>query len=333
MNEIDRQSLRCPWRSKFSNAAYAAESVIKLIKDEEGETDFSSHLVKRLFHYRSGMTFHDPKSETHVEDNNAHLIGSILHKIAQRGLPAPCSLKIERYILNQARDAGILDFKENEEGNRIQFVISELKIPNLSWMVEACCFPELLLGDDEVDHLLDEYKKLCTSPERAFFEELEKMLEIKFHDKRLALFIIPQRQMDSMVDFSVENSSLVDASDIVDFAVEIPKLTKNDSWLKIAIEIDDRIHINYKDKDKERDRVLKNANWTVRRYDASRKNWKFIEAEIIDEIAMAIPSNLLLAAKDLRSLPAEKKWAIQSLVIYPVAESQIMTALAMSLAV
>lgn len=324
MKELDRQSLRCPWLREHSNAAYAAESVINLI---DRETGFSSPLVRRLFHARSGMAFYYPQQEAKVKNDDSELIGSILHKISQRGVPAPCSYKIERCILKQAKDAGILDFEEKNDGGKIKFTITNLKIDNFNLMIEACCFPEFLLNDDEVEHLLDEYRKLCTIPEKIFFEELQSKLNKVYQDKRLALLVIPQRQMSSMVDFSKENSSLVDAYDRVDFAIEVPSLTR-DTWLKIAIEIDDKSHINSQEKDSARNRALKDANWKVRRYDIHKKNWKFIDGEIVNEIAMAIPGNLLLAAKELRSLPKSKRHAIQSLVIYPLAESQILTALA-----
>jgi len=324
MKEIDLQKLRCPWLRDYSNAAYAAESIVNLI---DGDTGFSSPLVRRLFHVRSGITFSYSQFEVKVRNDDSELIGSILHKISQRGMPAPCSCEIERHILRQAKDAGILDFEEKEDKGRIKFIITDKKITNLNLMVVACCFPELLMDDDEVERLLTEYKKLCTTPEKLFFEDVQRKLYSVYQDKRLALFVKPQRNMNSMADISNEECLSVDAYDIVDFAIEIPSLTR-DEWLKIAIEIDDQSHLDYKDKDRRRDKALKEANWKPRRYNANRRNWGLIEGEIISEIKMAIPIRLILAAKELRSLNKQKRYAIQSLIIYPLAESQVLTVVA-----
>jgi very-short-patch-repair endonuclease len=286
MKEIDIQRLRCPWLRDYSNAAYAAESVVNLI---DGEAGFSSPLVRRLFHARSGMTFSNPRNEANIQNENAKLIGSILHKISQRGIPAPCSIKVERYVLNQAKDAGILNFEERIESGKIKFIINDKKIANLDLMVEACCLPELLLDDAEVDPLFNEYKKLCTTPERLFFEELQKRLENKYHDRRAALFMLPQRQMNSMLNFSLETTSLVDPYDIVDFAIEVPSCVReSDTWLRLAVEIDDRSHDNYQEKDKNRKMVLINASWAVQRYLANRRDWHSMDVEIVDEITKCL---------------------------------------------
>jgi len=52
MKEIDQQYLRSPWLRDYSNAAYAAQSVVRLI---DRELTFGSPKVQRLFHARSGM--------------------------------------------------------------------------------------------------------------------------------------------------------------------------------------------------------------------------------------------------------------------------------------
>ena len=227
--------------------------------------------------------------------------------------------------MNLAKDAGVLEFEETAGDGRIKFVICSSEIQNLDWMIKACCLPELLLDDKDVDDLLERYRGLCTSPEKEFFDILLR----SFPDKRLALFVLPQRQMGSMLDPVLEKGPSVDEDDRVDFALEVPH-TIDDKWVRIAIEIDDKSHEKSEDKDRERDDKLRNSGWIIKRFFLKNsKHWESqIEWDIVLELRAVIPDELLKAAEELRSLPPKKRNAVQSLVLLPLAESQIATVLA-----
>ena len=80
-------------------------------------------------------------------------------KLSLRGNPAPCSLKVERYVLQKAQDAGLLVFEESVDNGKIKFSCTPL-MKDLDSMLRICCLPELLVDDVEVDLLLHHYETL-----------------------------------------------------------------------------------------------------------------------------------------------------------------------------
>jgi len=242
--------------------------------------------------------------------------GSVLGKIAQRGIPAPCSLQVERYVLKEAEAAELLDFTEEEGSGAFVFRCTPRR-DNLATLLQACCIPELLLAEDEVNALLQRYRSLCTESEQNFFDTLIGELP----DPRLGLLFLPQRLIDSM---GVQDHH----DERVDFALEVPDYYEG--WLKLVIEIDDRSHTYAQmSKDRKRDRDLNGAGWTVFRFPlGNRAGWQEKLQQIVAEISRAIPPEMLTAAETLRHMEAQAQAALCNLVMLPVAEAQITAAVA-----
>jgi superfamily II DNA helicase RecQ len=320
-------------KQEYLIASYAAESITQLLA---GNDDFSSPSIKTLFHLCSGFKFSyfsDEKANCKCED--AKLVGAILHKIAQRGTPAPCSLKVERYILEKAKEADVLDFKEFIENGNIKFVITD-RMDNLDLMLRIfCLLPELLLEDRDADELISYYKSLCTNLENKWFD---KILSI-FPDKRLALLMLPQRSMDSILDQETlsKNSHSIDAQDRVDFAIELPNITKDGlisggNDLRVVIEIDDHDAVQML-KDGIRDDALDSDGWFVKRFLLkdileNQDGWNPTIEILVDVVNRRIPKNIIRTAHDYRNLNCAQRIAIKNLIMLPLAEAQIATAMA-----
>lgn len=304
----------CPWfNQSYSCAAYASEAILDIIAERPV---FASKFTQKVFHYRSGCII----SNVLQSDNESDLIvGAILGKIAQRGIPAPCSLNVERYVLRNAQTAGVLHYNEKSDV-QYQFSISQYG-EHFKEQIIACLFPELLLTDTEVEDLLDCYKLLCTEAEGNFFKKLLNSLP----DKRMGLFILPQRLFPSM---GIEDHP----DQRADFVIELP-YCKKDGWLKVVIEVDDASHSRIlKNSDYRRDKALHKAGWkkdNIFRFRLDETDlWLEKFEKICELLQEAIPTDILLAAQNLRSLSREQRIAIQNLILLPVAEAQLSVAIA-----
>jgi len=328
MEKIENSLLSCPWQQEYSNSAYASDAVVRFLVGENG---FSSPQIRNLFRARSGFAFRTLKgTESEEATDESKLVGSILHKISHRGIPTICSIKVEQYVLKNAKDAGLLDFEPVNDLSKIKFNICLKNVCNrrieyLKWMLAACCFPELLVDDKHVDALINKYKSICTEPEKRFFEKLISLLP----DKRLAFFVRPQVRIASIVP-CLDNASSIDSASRVDFAVEVPYFSQG---LKMVFEIDEpyydhkpRHHNDPSDKarDEARDKALERAGWKVYRLKLEQeKSWMNQIRYVISKIKLHVPEKLLEAAVQLRNLDSEKRRAIQGLIFLPLAEGQL----------
>ncbi|MEN6395617.1 MAG: RecQ family ATP-dependent DNA helicase [Methanoregula sp.] len=306
----------CPWFNKpYSCAAYASAAILEIIAERPV---FASLPVQKLFHYRSGCIINSESELKQSLDEDDQIIGAILGKIAQRGIPAPCSLNVERHVLKNAQTAGVLHYTEKGKV-QFQFSLSQYD-EQLKKQILACLFPELLLTENEVVDLLDCYHRICTDAEYEFFSRLLNF----FPDRRLGLFVLPQRFFYSM--------GITDHPDQrADFVIEVPYCEK-DGWLKVVIEVDDASHSRSQlFFDSSRDKALQKAGWNPNnifrfRLDAT-DHWDEQMHRIAALLQEAIPSDILSAARNLRDLPLAQRTAIQDLVMLPVAESQLSSAI------
>jgi hypothetical protein len=322
MKAKEIEELGCPWLQRCSSAGYAADAIVRLIADDR--LGFAAPNVRRLFRARCGFALR-PLRHVLVRQRlpeDTRFAGALLSKLSQRGVPAPCSISVERYILHEAQQAGVLDFEEQKKTGEFQFLCRP-ELQHIDRMVEACLLPELLVDEQDIDGLLDRYRSLCTQAEQEFFNQLIDHLP----DRRLALFVLPQRQMGSILMATASHS--VTPADRIDFAIEIPHFIK-DAWLRAAIEIDDKSHDGaQRHQDKERDKALSAASWEVERYQLKERiNWEPRLRRLVALIRDAVPDMVLKAAEQLRYLPIRQRKAIQGLVLLPVAEAQISVALA-----
>ena len=180
--------------------------------------------------------------------------------------------------------------------------------------------------DEEVEAILDCYRALCTPSDREFYDLVCKFCP----DQRLALFLTPQRLMVTMVRLTRPDEKLRFVTDRrVDFAVEVPALNGS-GWFRLVVEIDDPSHTGaQKDLDAQRDDTLKRNGWEVWRLSTKAKNdWESRARELIKRLCDAITDEVIQAAKTLNTLPTEQRRALMDLVLLPVAEAQLTTAVA-----
>ena len=315
-----------------SITAYASDAVVRFLVGENG---FSSPRIRNLFRARGGFAFWTPKyTENEDGTDESKLVGSILHKISNRGIPASCSVKVEEYALKCAMDTGILDFEPVNDLSKIKFNICignvcKRRVEYLKWMLASCCVPELLVDDEHVDVLINKYKSICTEPEIRFFEKLISSLP----DKRIAFFVRPQVRIASIVSH-LDNASSIDSASRVDFAIEVPYFGQG---LKMIIEIDEPFynqkpshHNDPSDRarDKARDKALEREGWKVYRFKLEQEeSWMNQISDIISRINSHVSEVLLGAAAHLRSFDSKRRRAIQGLIFLPLAEGQLTTAI------
>jgi RecQ family ATP-dependent DNA helicase len=308
----------CPWFQGYSAAAFASEAVVRLLDPRLG---FASFELRSLFRARAGCTFAlesaPDKSQPTAEGK---FLGAVLSKLAHRGEPTPCSLAVERHFLHEAQEAGVLDYRESSATGEFRFS-ARPKISDLAQKLRACCIPELLIGDDQVQPLLERYRSLCTAAETELLEQLLQLLP----DRRLGLLWLPQRLLASML----RPSNLPEGSkaDRVDFSLEVPYLSGR-GWLRLVIELDDDSHSDAQlQKDRDRDRALATANWGVLRLHVRRRSeWAQRLLGLLGPIDKAIPAAMLQAAEHVRNLPEPQRRAIQNLILLPAAEGQVLAA-------
>jgi len=279
---------------------------------------FHSSVLKRLVRLRWGCTL---DITTSTADDEARFAGAVLAKIAQRGFPAPCSLDLERFLLKQASQAGLIKYDEKQKAGAFTFRATSRQ-KNLANLLKACFFAELLLQDDEVESLLERYFSLCTPAEREFYE----MVCRSCPDPRLALFLAPQRLIITMVRLTRprEEMQIIASDQRVDFTLEVPNLVE-DKWLRIVVEIDDTSHQGRGQRalDAQRDGLLKSNGWEVWRLNVRERSlWKEKVGELVRMLCAAVTDEVLQAAKDIREkLSEESRQALTDLVLLPIAEA------------
>lgn len=313
-----------PWNHRYAVGAFAADSVIRLLDESVSNllSPFHSPLLKRLVRLRRGFTL----DITGIADNDAQFAGAVLAKIAQRGFPAPCSIDLERFLLQQAQKRGLLQWKELTEAGTFIFQAQPSR-QDLTALIKACYFVELLLEEKEAEALLDCYRDLCTPPEQEFYDLVCKFCP----DPRLSLFLTPQRLMVTMVRLTrpTEELRTLVTDRRVDFAVEVPALNDSD-WFRLVVEIDDPSHIGaQKNLDARRDDLLKSNGWEVWRLSTKMKSgWGERAKELVERLRNAITDEVIQAAKTVRALPKEQQQALLDLVLLPIAEAQLTVAVA-----
>ena len=289
------------WQDHCAKAAYASEAVVHLMSEE----GFSSAEVRKVFEARSGFLLRMHSSdEGPSSEENRHL-GAVLSKLSLRGNPAPCSLKVERHVLQKAQDAGLLVYEEFIANGKIKFSCIPL-VKDFDLMLRICCIPELMIDESEVNLLLQHYDTLLEkyAPMKRFFDKLISILP----DKRLALFIVPACILEQ--DFE---KRILKSEDKVDFVIQIPNL-KTKTLLRIAIFLGESSNRSDDKKD----------DWIVKRFGQMKPQyWESELRKLADQISYSFQDDILAAAKQLRELPFEKKKAIQKLISLPIAEAQL----------
>jgi hypothetical protein len=98
---------RGPWCGISRRAGGCPQAITALL---DFDRSFSSSKVQRLYAFRSGYTINN--LQTGTGDKDERFVAAVVKKIAERGTPQPCSIEMERRLLEQCRDAGILRFVE-----------------------------------------------------------------------------------------------------------------------------------------------------------------------------------------------------------------------------
>lgn len=318
----------CPWHQPYTIGAFAADSIARLLDDKVRGllAPFCSDQLQHLIRLRRGVTLDFSGVEVSEE---ARFAGAVLAKLAQRGFPAPCSLELERFLLTQAKEVGLLNYTEHIEAGTFVFHVDPgRQWRDLSSFLKACFFAELLLDDEETEGLLDRYRDLCTEPEREFYE----LVSNHSSDPRLALFLTPQRLIMTMLRLTrpQEELQVIAGDRRVDFAVELPKLGEKE-WLRLIVEIDDPSHEDPGQQalDKQRDKILKSNGWRVQRLSVNEKaSWNKAAQKLAHSLGGALTDRVLSAAKAIREFPEELRQALRDLVLLPIAESQLLLATA-----
>jgi RecQ family ATP-dependent DNA helicase len=315
----------CPWLQRHSLAGFACEAVVRLFSPHR---PFASGEVRRRFQTRAGYNLAAgalPAGE--LATDAGRLLGALVGKLAHRGVPAPCSLAVERHVLQAAEDACVLAYHEGDQAGEFRFSCRP-RLPELKRYVRLCLVPELLLDDEEVERLLEQHRSLCTPPESEWLDELLLVLP----ERRLGLLWLPQRRLPSMGGAPAKRN--LSEADRVDFALQLP-LAEAPGWLKWAVEVDDATHTGaQRRQDEARDEYLRLAGWRVERFRLERRAaWPSRLQALREGLERALPEADREAARQLRALPHPTRQAIQNLVLLPVAEAQLLGAVARLLCV
>ncbi len=284
----------------YARATYACEAAVHLINRE----GFASEEVRRLFQNRSGFIWQSHRFGQSPSDEENRFIGAVLDKLASRGDPAPCSLRVENYVLQKAQDAGLLLFEKSVDNGRIRFTCQPQQ-KDLQMMLRICLMPELLFEDIEVDPLLRRYESYLQGSilRTQFFEKLLTLLL----DRRLALFLVPGIMAEHF------HNRIQNTPEKVDFVIHIPNL-EGKTPLKMAIVLGEKNCLLPPEVE----------GWTVKRFDRMKpQHWESEMRKLADQISYALPKSILVAARQLRDLPAQKKQAILELIALPLAEAQL----------
>ncbi|MCM8749207.1 RecQ family ATP-dependent DNA helicase [Thermomicrobiaceae bacterium CFH 74404] len=316
-----------PWKASYIAAAYAADGVVRVI-DDRRESDelfvFHSPLMRRLIGVRRGVTF--PGSRERATAEEVRFAGAVLTKIGQRGYPAPCSLRLERWLWERAAALGVAEAAERREGGVLTFRVYE-RAGTLRARLLASFFPELLLPEDAAEQALDLVRGFCTEAEASVFDDLVALLP----DKRLGLLLIPQRPIRTMVPNTAEIPGDLAGERVVDFAVEVPCLQSTGSvpWHRLVVEVDDGSHSDAAQAtyDASRDQALARFGWKTYRIRLAANPSSEI-TRIADELRGMIPADILRSAWQMRDeCDAPMLDMHRRLVWLPILEAQLTTAL------
>ncbi len=189
--------------------------------------------------------------------------------------------------------------------------------------LQICLIPELLIDDADVEPLLDRHRSLCTAAESEWLDEFLRVLP----ERRLGICWLPQRSLATMGP--VTRMVNLSQADRVDFAFQMP-LAGAEAGLKLAVEVDDASHTSDRRmQDEARDRFLREAGWRIERFPLERRAaWSARFRSLADAMEQALPAADRDAARQLRALPPPVRQAIQNLILLPLAETQILGALA-----
>jgi hypothetical protein len=297
---IPHDNLETTRQDSYLKAAYASEAVVHLLSEE----GFASEEVRGLYQDRSGFRWKWHRSEENPLARENRFLGAVLNKLGQRGNPAPCSLKVENYVLQKAQDVGLLVFQKSNELGRIQFSCKPL-IEDLELLLRICFLPELLIDDSEIDLLLRHHEALLEGSllARQFYKKLRSILP----DRRMALFVVPGRLWGQDLKKGILNTL-----ENVDFIIYVPNLKRNKP-LRIAIVLGEGPC-----------RFDEMEDWSVKRFGQMKQQyWESEIRKLAEQVSYALPNDLLEAARRLGELPGEKKKALLELVALPIAEAQL----------
>lgn len=284
----------------YARATYASEAVVQLMNRE----GFASEDVRRLFQDRSGFIWRSHRSERGPSDEENKFLGAVLDKLARRGDPAPCSIRVESYVLQKAQDAGLLLFERSVDNGRIKFTCQPL-LKDLELMLRICVLPELLVEEGDVDLLLRRYEVHLQGSllRKRFFEKLLTLLP----DRRLAFYVVPGIMAEHF------QTRTANSPEKVDFVIHIPNI-EGKAPLKMAVVLGENPCLS----------ELGAEGWTVKRFDQMKpQHWDSEMRKLADQISYALPKSILETARQLRELPAQKKQAIFELNALPLAEAQL----------
>jgi len=319
---MDSDFSSCPWHQTLDKAAYAAQALVAFLDAKQG---FASPFVQTIFQYRSGFAFKLPAApfiHQPLEPPKVNWLSAVLAKIAQRGLPAPCSLNLERHLLKHAQSVDLLSFRDEISGGAYHFRLNP-GLPfkqNFKPFVYAALYPELFIEDENIEEMIRCYLSISTPLEQELFNRLRS----RFSDPRLALFVVPKRRMEYMLPGVFRDCQYPD------FSIEVPSLYKN-YCLRFILEADDSKHLEMTQQqiERNRDQRIINAGWQIKRFRISESgSWDASLDRVAELLHAVITPDLLDAAYQLRSLPIEQKTALQNLVALPMIEAQLSVTLA-----
>lgn len=293
-----------PWNNKILSSFTISKSI-------SNNFDFGSSIWSPFFSFFQSVQKTDEKA-----DDDDRFIASIMQKISTRGSPTFCSPKVEKQLLENLKDDGLLEF-ENKANNPYEYeILSSFKDFHKS--IHSFFVPGFSLSSENCDEILERYKKYATKNEIKFFNRMIHALP----DHRVGLSITPQRNMETMGLPHRINER-------VDFAIELPKTELSDG-LKVVIEIDGIEHRGEQRKlDYIRDDQLKGKGWEVIRFDIDDiEQWSPKIGKIADVISKAIDSKALSDASIFRDDHKEEFEKILKLVQIPLAEGFLLEGIA-----
>jgi hypothetical protein len=125
----------CPWLERHTAAAFAAEAVVRLLPSPLG---FAAPEVRHFFRPRAGLSLaFGSAAGAGAPTEEDRLLGAALAKIAHRGVPAPCSVEVERHALREATACGVLDFQEDNKTGEFRFSCRP-RLPGLERLLRVC---------------------------------------------------------------------------------------------------------------------------------------------------------------------------------------------------
>lgn len=340
----DEALLRCPWHGTYSVASFSSEVAARLLDPTEEAMPFGSRRLQQMFRGCSGFTVPHPGLPVSI-DADSRLIAALLHKLAYRGIAAPCSVSVEDAVVSSAVRAGLIrKVPQIPSGSVGEPGVSTLTSPastqieyhyepsfeGVTDMLVACLIPELLVETADLNDLVERYSELCEPSERGLFDAIVRLAP----DPRLALLFYPQRLMSTMIRGMDEPG--YEGDERVDFAVEIPPLSGT-RWLRLVVEIDGSQHNTSSQRHNDRDREHRldrgQDKWPVQRIRlADVIDWdtvaKQVVARLIEHDGL---QEAVSAAARLRSLPPQQRDAIVRMIRLPVAEAQLLSVVANTL--